>query len=383
MIYPAKISGKLPQVGTTIFTKMSAMALEFKAINLSQGFPDFPVDQSLIESVTKHMLAGHNQYAPMAGLPELRETIADKMEKRFGVRYNPESEITVTAGATQGLATAITSIIREGDEVLIFTPAYDSYAPIVTLNGGIPVFIKLKFPDYHIDWDEVKNMVSHRTRLIIINNPHNPTGAVLKNTDLEQLERLISNTNIIVLADEVYEHIIFDGKSHQSVCKYPKLAERSLIVYSFGKTFHATGWKVGYIVAPENLMAEFRKVHQFEVFSVNTPVQWALAEHLADEKNWHIEDLYQRKRDRFLQAMLPSRFKAIPSSGTYFQLYDYSAISDMPDVEFAEWLTKEYGVACIPISVFYNVPTDNKVVRFCFAKQDETLDKAAERLLKV
>ena len=380
MEYKGSLTSKLPQVGTTIFTTMSALATEYGALNLSQGFPDFPASRELIGLVNKYMWEDKNQYAPLAGVPELRTAISKKVERLYGLHYNPETEITVTAGGTQGLATAISSIIREGDEAIIFTPAYDSYAPYVELNGGRPVFIKLKHPDYHIDWDEVRKMINIRTRLIIINSPHNPTGAMLGPEDLEKLANLVRNSNILILSDEVYEHITFDGKPHLSIASVPELAERSFIVFSFGKTFHVTGWKIGYVMAPENMMREFRKIHQFEVFCVNTPIQYAFAEYLQNEANYLINHFYQAKRDRFLHAIQGSRFKVLPCSGTYFQLLDYSAISEEKDTDFVIRLIKEHGIAAIPVSVFYQVPTHNHVLRFCFAKQDETLDRAGEIL---
>ena len=380
MEYKGSLTSKLPQVGTTIFTTMSALATEYGALNLSQGFPDFPASRELIGLVNKYMWEDKNQYAPLAGVPELRTAISKKVERLYGLHYNPETEITVTAGGTQGLATAISSIIREGDEAIIFTPAYDSYAPYVELNGGRPVFIKLKHPDYHIDWDEVRKMINIRTRLIIINSPHNPTGAMLGPEDLEKLANLVRNSNILILSDEVYEHITFDGKPHLSIASVPELAERSFIVFSFGKTFHVTGWEIGYVLAPENMMREFRKIHQFEVFCVNTPIQYAFAEYLQNEANYLIHHFYQAKRDRFLHAIQGSRFKVLPCSGTYFQLLDYSAISEEKDTDFVIRLIKEHGIAAIPVSVFYQVPTHNHVLRFCFAKQDETLDRAGEIL---
>lgn len=380
MEYKGSLTSKLPQIGTTIFTKMSALAQQHNALNLSQGFPDFPASRELMGLVNKFMLADKNQYAPLAGVPALREAISQKVARLYGLSYDADTEITITAGGTQGIATAISSLIREGDEVLIFTPAYDSYAPFVELNGGIPVYVKLKHPDYHIDWDEVKKMITLRTRLIIINSPHNPTGAVLSATDLDQLSALVKNSNILLLSDEVYEHITFDDQPHVSIATRPELAERSFIVFSFGKTFHVTGWKMGYVLAPENLMREFRKVHQYEVFCVNAPIQYAFAEFLQRPENYNISAFYQAKRDRFRAAVEGSRFKLLPCSGTYFQLLDYSAISDEKDTDFAIRLIEEHGIAAIPISVFYNVPVHNHVLRFCFAKQDETLDRAGEIL---
>ena len=380
MEYKGSLTSKLPQIGTTIFTKMNAEAAKHNALNLSQGFPDFPASRELIGLVNKYMLADKNQYAPLPGVPELRQELSKKIAGLYGTTYDADKEITITAGGTQGIATAISSLIREGDEVIIFTPAYDCYAPFVELNGGVPVYIKLKHPDYHIDWGEVKKMINLRTRLIIINTPHNPTGAVLAPTDLDQLAALVKNSNILILSDEVYEHITFDGKPHLSMAGRPELAERSFIVFSFGKTFHVTGWKMGYVLAPENMMREFRKVHQYEVFCVNAPIQYAFAEFLQNPDNYNINAFYQAKRDRFRAAVEGSRFKLLPCSGTYFQLLDYSAISQEKDTDFALQLIAEHKIAAIPISVFYNVPVHNHVLRFCFAKQDETLDRAGEIL---
>ena len=380
MNYPGSLTSKLPSVGTTIFTTMSALATQHNAINLSQGFPDFPVSKVLVDLVYKYMMEGKNQYAPLAGIPPLRKTLCDKMERLYGTSYNWETEITITAGGTQAIATAISSVIREGDEVIIFSPAYDCYAPFVELNGGQPVFIKLKYPDYHIDWEEVKKMITRRTRMIIVNSPHNPTGAVFTEQDLEQLAHLVHGSNILVLSDEVYEHITFDGKAHMSVARNPLLADRSFVVFSFGKTFHVTGWKMGYVLAPENLMKEFRKVHQYEVFCVNAPIQYAFAEFLGDAKNYQIDKFYEQKRDLFRQSIQGSRFKLLPCSGTYFQLLDYSEITNERDTDYAIRLIKENGIAAIPVSVFYNVPEYNKVLRFCFAKHDDTLLEAGKIL---
>jgi methionine transaminase len=384
MKYPGELRTKLHKTGPTIFSVMSALAAEHKAINLSQGFPDFKVSSELISLINKNMKAGNNQYAPMPGLKQLREQLAEKMRSRYSVSYDPETEITVTAGGTQAIYTAISAIIREGDEVILFEPAYDCYVPAIEMNGGIPVHLQLKTPDYHIDWNEVKKMVNQRTRMIIINTPHNPTGAVLTAKDMQQLEKITSNRDIVIISDEVYEHVIFDGAEHQSVARWPKLAERSFIVYSFGKTFHATGWKTGYCMAPENLMSAFRKVHQYMVFSVNTPLQYALAEFMTDPSHYAgIETMYQQKRDYFAGLLKNSRFKLLPCSGSYFQLADYSAISNEKDTDFAVRLTKEHGVASIPVSVFYKNGIDNKILRFCFAKEESTLKKAADLLCKV
>ncbi|NVK28006.1 MAG: aminotransferase class I/II-fold pyridoxal phosphate-dependent enzyme [Flavobacteriia bacterium] len=380
MQYPGHLSSKLPRVGTTIFTEMSALAQKHNAVNLSQGFPDFDPHPKLIEAVAHAMKSGHNQYAPMGGWMPLRERIAEQIEQRYGTAFHPDQEITITAGATQALCTAMAATITEGDEVILFTPAYDAYAPLVELFGGTPVYVKLQFPDYHIDWDQLQHMISHKTKMIVMNNPHNPTGAVLKSEDLDRLERIVKNSNILLLADEVYEHIIFDGLKHQSLLSRSALAERTIAVYSFGKTFHMTGWKLGYAVAPENLMKEFRKVHQFNVFSVNRPAQVGLAEFLTDGSQWEVGQMYAQKRDEFLNLVSSSRFKSLPTHGSYFVLMDYSAVSDESDMEYAKRLTIEKGLASIPVSVFYNVPTDHKVLRFCFAKNSETLEKGAEIL---
>jgi methionine aminotransferase len=384
MNFPGSVKSKLHKTGTTIFTVMSGLANETGAINLSQGFPDFPVAKELITLVNKAMKDGHNQYAPMPGYKPLRDRLAEKIKSRYTASYDPDTEITITAGGTQAIYAAITAVIREGDEVIIFEPAYDCYVPAIELNGGIPVHLQLKGPDFHIDWNEVKKMVNQRTRMIMINTPHNPTGAILTAKDMLQLEKITTNRDIIVVSDEVYEHVIFDGYEHQSVMRYPKLAERSFVVFSFGKTFHATGWKTGYCVAPANLMAEFRRVHQFQVFAANTPIQYALAEYMKEEKHYTgIESFYQQKRDLFLKLLKGSRFKPLPCSGSYFQLLDYSKISDEKDADFAIRVTKEHGVASIPVSVFYKNPVDLKVLRFCFAKEDDTLKQAAERLIKI
>jgi methionine aminotransferase len=380
--FPSALPNKLPNTGTTIFTKMSALAAETGAINLSQGFPDFDPDKALVNAVAKAMRSGHNQYAPMPGLPALREAIAGKIAQTYGASFSPEAEITVTAGGTQALFTAIQSVVREGDEVLLFEPAYDCYVPAIRLAGGDPIHVPLDAANgYAVHWDAVKSLISSRTRMIILNNPHNPTGAIWTAEDRAQLEKLTEGTDIILLADEVYEHLVFNGKEHQSVLGSPKLAERSFAVYSFGKTYHCTGWKVGYCVAPENLMKAFRMVHQYEVFAVNHPVQVALAQHLAQREAYEgLAAFYQEKRDRFRRLLEGSRFDLLPCSGTYFQLLGYRRITDEADDAFAVRMTGDYGVAAIPISVFYRDKTDRKVLRFCFAKSDETLERAAEKL---
>ena len=382
--FPNIISSKLPAVGTTIFTLMSKLAVEQSAVNLSQGFPDFNCSEELIELVNKHMQKGYNQYAPMPGIMPLREKIAEKTEELYSEKYDPETEITVTSGATQAIYTAIAAIVREGDEVIIFQPSYDCYRPAIELNGGKTIYIQLRAPSYSVNWDEVKKVINHRTKMIIINTPHNPTGSVLTAADMVKLEKLTKNTGIIIISDEVYEHIIFDKLEHQSVCRYPKLAERSFVISSFGKTFHTTGWKIGYCLAPKNLMAEFRKVHQFLVFSTNTPIQYALTEFLKKKKNYlQLGSFYQEKRDYFIKLLKGSKFSLTPSAGTYFQLLNYEKISKEKDTDMAIHLTKENKIASIPVSVFYHKPVDNKMLRFCFAKKNETLEKAAEILHKI
>jgi methionine aminotransferase len=382
--FPGNISSKLPNVGTSIFAVMSKLAHEHNAINLSQGFPDFEVSPVLIDLIHKYMKEGYNQYAPMTGILPLRQAIATKVHDLYGAKYNPETEINITAGGTQAISSIIEAFVREDDEVIIFDPAYDSYAPVIRLNNGMVKHSELKMPDYHIDWNEVKKMITSRTRMIIINSPHNPTGSVLHESDMKELIAITENSDILILSDEVYEHLIFDGERHESVCRHPQLAKRSLVVGSFGKTFHATGWKMGYVLAPENLMAEFRKTHQFIVFAVNTPIQYALAEFMEDKANYMgLPAFYQERRDFFVNLLQESRFKIIPSHGTYFQLLDYSGITTEKDLDYANHLTREFGLASIPVSAFYQQKTDNKVLRFCFAKKDETLERAAEILCKI
>ena len=378
------IQSKLPQVGTTIFTTMSGLANEHSAINLSQGFPGFSISEELISLVNKYMLQGKNQYAPMAGVLELREEISALQREFYAANYNPDSEITITAGATQGIYTTISALVHRGDEVIMFSPAYDCYGPAVEVNGGTSVFIELNSEDYSIPWEEVRDSITDRTKMILVNSPHNPTGAVWTAEDLERLEELVVGTGVIVLSDEVYAHIIYDGVKHVSVASSQKLREHSIIVHSFGKTFHATGWKMGYVLAPEHLMTEFRKVHQYLVFSVNTPVQYALAEYIQSRTNIReLSGFYQEKRDYFLDLIKESRFEFTPASGSYFQLLSYKNITDENDVELAKRWTKEKGIASVPISVFYPELTDNKVLRFCFAKENEVLEKAAEILCKI
>ncbi len=383
-LFKGSIITKMPKQETSIFAVMSALALEHKAINLSQGFPDFDISEKLIELVRKYMKKGYNQYAPMTGIPQLREQIALKVERIYSANYDPGSEINITAGATQALYTVIAALVRDEDEVIVFEPAYDSYVPVIKFHGGTVKYAKLKLPDYHIDWQEVKKLITRRTRLIIINSPHNPTGSVLSAEDLIALEKLTENTDIAIMSDEVYEHLIFDGIRHESICHYPELIKRSFVIGSFGKTFHATGWKMGFVLAPKNLMEEFRKIHQFMVFACNTPVQYAIAEHLQNKDNYEgLSHFYQEKRDFFQTIIEASRFKIIPSFGTYFQLLDYSAISDEPETDFATRITKEYKIASIPVSVFYNEKDDHNVLRFCFAKKEETLKRAADILCKI
>lgn len=382
--FPGTIKSKLPKTGTTIFSVMTALANEHNAINLAQGFPDFACNPQLIELVYKYMQAGHNQYAPMPGVMSLREKIAAKTEALYSAIYHPDTEITITPGGTHALYAAISAFVGEGDEVIIIEPCYDSYLPAIQLNGGRAVFAELKYPHYKVDWDEVKKLVNYKTKMIIINTPHNPTGTTLNAQDMQRLEKIVKNSEILVLSDEVYEHIIFDGVEHQSVARYPKLAERSLIVSSFGKTYHTTGWKMGYVLAPAALTTEFRKVHQFMCFSANTPVQYALADFMDHQDAYlQLAAFYEEKRDRFQQLLKGSKFKVLPCQGSYFQLLNYSKITLEKDTEFAVRLTKEHKVAAIPTSVFYHKNVDNQVLRFCFAKQNETLEKAAEKLMKI
>ena len=379
-----QLQSRLPDVGTTIFAVMSKLAADHGAINLSQGFPDFNCDPRLLDLVYEFMKKGYNQYAPMQGVPALREQVVQKVEEIYGATYDPDTEITITSGATEALFEAITSVVHPGDEVIVFEPAYDSYVPAVQLSGGMPVYCTLQHPDYTVDWQQVAAAISAKTRLIVLNTPHNPTGAVFSEADMRELARLVHNTDILILSDEVYEHIIFDGLQHQSVCRFPELAERSFVISSFGKTYHATGWKIGYCLAPRPLMREFQKVHQFVTFTSNTPIQHAYAKFLRNKEAYlNLPAFYQRKRDKFLDVLQQSRFKPTPCQGTYFQMLDYSAITDKRDTDFARRLTTEYGVAAIPPSVFYHDRADHKVLRFCFAKKDETLELAAEKLCKI
>jgi len=375
---------KLPNTDTSIFAIMSGLANDVGAINLSQGFPNFPVSEKLIELVHHYMKKGMNQYAPMQGVMGLREAISKKVQDTYGIIYDPVNEINITAGATQAIFGVITAVIRPGDEVIIIEPAYDSYAPAVELNGGAVRYSSLEIPDYHVNWAEIRSLISSRTKLIIINSPHNPTGAILGPTDLKELDKITRGSDILVLSDEVYEHLIFDGYRHESICWYPSLAGRSFVIGSFGKTFHTTGWKTGFVLAPASLMTEFRKSHQFIVFAGNTPMQYAMADYLVDKENYlHLPEFYQQKRDNFVRLISGSRFKIIPSFGTYFQLLDYSRISDENELDFAIRITKEYGVASVPVSPFYHDKQDHKALRFCFAKTEETLEKAAEIICKI
>lgn len=375
---------KLPNLETTIFSVMSTLAHQHKAINLSQGFPNFESDTTLQDLVTKAMRDGFNQYAPMPGTFGLREAIAKKFDTLYGSSYHPESEIVVTAGATQAIYTAITAFIRPGDEVIVFRPAYDCYVPTIELNGGIPISIQLEAPHYKVDWDLVRSKITANTKMIVVNTPHNPSGTLFSKEDMLRLETITNNTDIIVLSDEVYEHIIFDGLEHQSVCRFSELKQRSFITASFGKTFHNTGWKIGYCCAPKALMQEFVKVHQFNVFSVNHPVQKALAIYLQNDKHYRsLSDLFQEKRDLFLSLLKDSKFSFVPAQGTYFQTVNYSAISTCNDEEFSKWLTIEKGVAAIPVSVFNQNKYDQKMLRFCFAKTDDTLKRAADILNQI
>ena len=375
---------KLPTTNTSIFTIMSHLAKKHNAINLSQGFPDFDAPQDLINLANKYMQNGYNQYAEMRGVASLRQQIAKKIERQYGRTIDADNEITITSGATQAIYAVLTALLRENDEVIIFEPAYDSYVPSIQLSGAKPIYIKMNAPDYKIPWDAVKRVMNTRTRMIIINSPHNPTGTMLTADDIDQLNRIVRGSNIFVLSDEVYEHIVFDDNHHYSMLMHPELYNRSICTFSFGKTFHTTGWKVGYCVAPAYLMKEIRKIHQFMVFSVSTPMQYAIAEYLQNEDNYmNLSTFYEQKRNYFLQLIESSCFKYQKAAGSYFQMLDYSEITDENDTDFAVRLTKEVGVAAIPISVFYSNKLDQKMLRFCFAKKDETLEKAAKLLCQM
>ena len=380
------LASRLPAVGTTIFTIMSNLAAEHEAVNLGQGFPDFDCDPLLIDAATQAMRAGLNQYPPMTGVPALRQNIAAKLAAIYDAHYDADSEITITAGATQAVLTAILCAIHPGDEVIIIEPAYDAYVPAVVLAGGTPVFVQMSIgaQGYTVPWQEVAAAVTQKTRMIVINSPHNPTGSILRTADLEALAAIVRDTRILILADEVYEHMVFDGAAHASVCRMPELAARAFVISSFGKTYHVTGWKVGYVAAPAALSAEFRKVHQFNVFTVNTPIQHALAAYMRDPAPYRdLPAFYAGKRDLFRDGLAQTRFRLLPADGTYFQCVDYSAISDLPEADFAKWLTKEIGVAAIPVSAFYNTPKESQIVRFCFAKKEATLRTALARLAQV
>jgi methionine aminotransferase len=383
MVLPI-INSKQPNAGTTIFTIMSVLAAEHNAINLGQGFPDFLMDRELTALVNAAMQKGNNQYVHMNGLAALRECLAEKINYLYAATVNPETEITITPGGTYAIFTALTAVLQPADEVIVFEPAYDSYIPTIEINGAIPVLIPLTYPDYKIDWELVKQKVSSKTKMIMLNTPHNPTGSVLSADDIAQLSSIVKDTGIFILSDEVYEHLIFDGLQHQSMLRYPDLLERSFVCFSFGKTYHCTGWKIGYCVAPAALMNEFRKIHQFNCFSCNSPVQFALAEYLLQkEKYVQLGSFLQQKRDYFANLMQQTKFKALPSHGSYFQLYSYKDISNESEKDLAIRITKEYGVATIPTSVFYKTNTDNKVLRFCFAKKESTLEEAVNRLMKL
>jgi methionine aminotransferase len=378
------IQSKLPNVGTTIFTTMSVLAAQNNAINLGQGFPDFPMSEELVALVAEAMATGHNQYTHMNGYIPLREAIAEKVEFLYGARLNPDTEITVTPGGTYALYTALTTVLQPGDEVIVFEPAYDSYIPAIELNGAKAVTIQLTFPDYKIDWAEVKNRITEKTRAILINSPHNPTGSVLTMDDINSLREVVKDTQIVIISDEVYEHLIFDGYQHLSILKFPDLFQRSFVSFSFGKVYHCTGWKLGYSIAPAYLMNEFRKIHQFNAFSCDTPKQVALATYLKKKEDYlELGAAMQRKRDYFQAGMQGTKLEALPTHGSYFQVYSYKNLSAESEKEFAVFLTKNFGVATIPVSAFYQEDVNHQVLRFCFCKKEETLDAAIERLLKL
>ena len=380
----SSLNSKLPNTGTSIFAVMSGLAIEHNAINLSQGFPDFPISEELIDRVNYYMKEGYNQYAPMPGVISLRKAISEMFEQNHNSYYNPDTEITIAAGATQALFTAISAFINKGDEAIILEPAYDSYAPAVELNGGRVKRSKLLFPEYKINREEIAALVTGKTRLLIINSPHNPTGSLLQKEDMEFIQKLCKGTDIIVISDEVYEHLIFEKHQHESACRFSELKKRSIVIGSFGKTFHATGWKTGFALAPEYLMKEFRKVHQFTVFASNTPIQYAISDYIKKPENYnYLGDFFQKKRDIFVNALAGSKFKPLTCLGTYFQLLDYSRISDEKELDFAKRLTIEHGIASVPVSPFYKYGEENQSLRFCFAKEESTLLKAAEILCKI
>lgn len=377
------IKSKLPQIGTTVFTTMSQLSKEYNAINLGQGFPDFDMSEELTALVAEAMRNGYNQYAPMAGLPLLCERLAEKVFDLYKTNVNPSTDITITPGGTYAIYTAMTTVLQPGDEVIVFEPAYDSYIPNIEINGGVPVLIPLEFPAYSIPWEVVRSKITDRTKVIIINSPHNPTGSVLSENDINQLREIVRDTNIFIVSDEVYEHIIFEGLQHQSILRYPDLLARSFVCFSFGKTYHSTGWKIGYCIASPSLMKEFRKVHQYNCFSVHTPSQVGLAQYLQNKDAYLLLGSFvQQKRDYFASLMSFTPFKPLPSFGSYFQCYSYKNISDEGDKEFAIMLTKKYGVTSIPLSAFYKDGKDDKVIRFCFCKKEETLNMAVEKLIK-
>ena len=378
------ITSKLPSIGPTIFTVMSSLAVEHNAINLGQGFPDYPMSEELISLVNQHMKAGHNQYVHMNGLPALRNVIAEKIFGLYQQQINADTEITVTPGGTYAIYTALTAVLQPGDEVIVFEPAYDSYIPNVEINGAVPVLIPLTYPDYKIDWNEVRKRISAKTKMVMLNSPHNPTGAILSKEDIFQLQQIVKDTNIFILSDEVYEHLIFDDMQHESMLRYPELLERSFVCFSFGKVYHCTGWKLGYCIAPAALTKEFRKVHQFNCFSCNSPMQFALADFLQYKESYlTLGSFLQKKRDHFMELMTQTKFKPLPSHGSYFQLYSYEGMSDESEKDLAIRLTKDFGVATIPASAFYKNGKDDKVLRFCFAKKESTLEEAVNRLLKL
>lgn len=375
------IHSKLNNVGTSIFTVMSGLASQYGAINLGQGFPDYPMSEELMNKVNEVMHKGWNQYVPMQGYMPLRESIAEKVEFLYGTKISPDTQITITPGGTYAIYTALTTALQPGDEVIVFEPAYDSYIPNVEINGAIPVLINLKFPEYKIDWEEVKQKITPKTKMIMLNTPHNPTGSVLSEEDMQQLQAITKGTNIFILSDEVYEHLIFDNIPHQSILRYPELSARSFVCFSFGKTYNCTGWKLGYCITSPELMTEFRKVHQFNCFCCHTPSQVALADFIKNKEAYlSLSDIMQEKRDYFIKLMKQTKFDMLNSSGSYFICAKYNRISDESEKEFAVRITKEYGVATIPVSAFYKAGTDNKVVRFCFSKKNETLEAAVERL---
>lgn len=383
--YTPVLTSRLPHVGTTIFSVMSALASETQAVNLGQGFPDFDCDPALVEAVTRAMQAGHNQYPPMPGVPALRHAMAAKMQTLYGLSVNPDTEITITAGATQAILTAVLAVVHPGDEVIVLEPCYDSYVPNIELAGGVVVRVPLTPGTFRPDFDLIAAAMTSRTRAMIINSPHNPSGTAWTDAEMQSLQNLLAPTDVLLISDEVYEHMVFDGQQHQSAARYPGLAARSFVISSFGKTYHVTGWKVGTVVATASLMAEFRKVHQFNVFTVNTPMQHALAAYMANPAPYlNLSAFYQRKRNLFREGLAKTRFKLLPSEGTYFQCVSIAHLAvperDLPEIEFCKWLTQEIGVAAIPLSAFYGNAFDQKLVRFCFAKRDDTLQEALQRL---